>query len=336
MKYGILGTTGLKVSLIGFGGIPIQRCSKEEAVKTISRAQELGVNFIDTARGYTVSESYIGEALKGNRDKWIIASKSMARDRNSMDKDIETTLKNLNTDYIDLYQLHNVRTEEELNKVLDEEGAYRSLERAKEKGLIGHIGITSHSVDALELALDTGKFETIMYPYNIVETQARALFKRASGLGVGVIAMKPLAGGLLQDVLLALKFVLENQDISVAIPGMATVEELEANLKVFDNDMFLSEDEKIKVQKMAEELGSDFCRRCGYCQPCPAGIDMPSIFTFQAYKERYDLADWAEGRYFNLKKTAKDCAKCGECETKCPYNLPIRNMLEKVKEVFGG
>jgi predicted aldo/keto reductase-like oxidoreductase len=335
MKYGFLGTTGLKVSLIGFGGIPIQRGTVEEATEAISRAQDLGINFIDTARGYTVSENYIGEALKGKRDKWIIASKSMSRDKNSMDKDIDISLRNLKTDYIDLYQIHNVRTEEDFKRVLSEDGAYSSLERAKEQGKIGHIGITSHSIDILELALDTGKFETIMYPYNIVETQGKELFKRASGLSVGVIAMKPLAGGLLQDVSLALKFVLENQDVSTVIPGMATIEEVEANVKAL-NGIMLSEDEKVEIQKMAKELGIDFCRRCGYCQPCPQGVDIPSIFTLEAYKQRYNLGSWAESRYFDLKKTSKDCIKCGVCETRCPYDLPIRSMLERIKEIFGG
>jgi predicted aldo/keto reductase-like oxidoreductase len=342
MKYGALGSTGLRVSLIGFGGIPIQRGTAKEAKEAIIRAEKLGVNFIDTARGYTVSEKYIGEALKGRRDKWVIATKSMARDKCSMDKDIDISMENLKTDYIDLYQLHNIRTEEELNKVFCEDGAYKSLEEAKAQGRIGHIGITSHSIDILELALDNGNFETIMYPYNIVETQATELFRRASGLGVGVIAMKPLAGGLIQDASLALKFVLENQHISIAIPGMASVEEVECNVSVTKEEIIfseeeasrLSEEETIKVAQMAKELGSDFCRRCSYCQPCPQGIDIPSIFTFEAYKRRYNLGDWAKERYFSLAKNASDCIKCGTCETRCPYNLPIRNMLDRAKEAF--
>lgn len=342
MKYATLGGTGLKVSLIGFGGIPIQRDTETEAIRTIARAEKLGINFIDTARGYTVSEKFIGEALKSRRNKWIIATKSMARDKDLMERDINISMENLNTDYIDLYQLHNIKTEKELEKVLSEDGAYQALKEAKEDGRIGHIGITSHSLDTLELALGTGKFQTIMYPYNIVETQARELFKRASGLGIGVIAMKPLAGGLLQDPLLALKFVLENQHVSIAIPGMGTVEEVEANASVTREEFWfsegeasrLSEEETIKVTKMAEQLGVDFCRRCGYCQPCPQGIDIPSIFNFEAYKSRYNLASWAEERYFSMNKNAEDCVKCGICETKCPYNLPIRDMLERARTVF--
>lgn len=334
MKYKELGKTGLKVSVVGFGGIPIQRINNDEAKDVIIFAEEKGINFIDTARGYTVSEEYIGKSLEGRRDKWIIATKSMARDKQSMIKDVNQSLTNLKTEYIDLYQLHNVKTMDEYNKVLGEDGAYSALKEFKDQGKIGHIGITSHSLDMLKIAIESGKFETVMYPYNIIENQAEDLFKRANELGIGVIAMKPIAGGAFNQGILALKYILQNDNITCAIPGMGKIDEVEENSKICDEDIVLTESDNLEIKAIRETMGTEFCRRCGYCAPCPKGIDIPNIFIFQAYKERYNLAEWAEGRYSSLKATAKDCIECGSCEEKCPYNLPIRKMLKKARKVF--
>jgi predicted aldo/keto reductase-like oxidoreductase len=334
MEYRILGKSGLKVSVIGFGGIPVQRISKEEAIKVIDRAEALGINFIDTARGYGISEMFIGEALMGKREKWIIASKTMARDKETMKAEIDISLNNLKTEYIDLYQLHNVRTMEDYEKIFCEDGAYAALEEAKAVEKIRHIGITSHSLDLLKIAVESGKFETIMYPYNIVEDQAYELFKRANELNIGIIAMKPMAGGALTDGTIAMKFILENKSITTAIPGMASIGEVEENTKVGSNFVPLTDEEREKALKDASELGDEFCRRCGYCAPCPKGIDIPTMFVIRGYKERYDLATWAEERYHSMKNTAKDCIECGACEKKCPYNLPIRKMLKEVRKTF--
>lgn len=334
MNYNELGSTGLKVSVIGFGGIPLQRVDKNEAKEIIIKAEENGINFIDTARGYSISEEYIGEVLEGRRDKWIIATKSMARDKESMINDVKISLKNLKTEYIDIYQFHNIKTMEEYQRILSENGAYSALQQFKEDGKIGHIGITSHSLDMLKIAIESGKFETVMYPYNIVEKQAEDLFIRAKELNIGIIAMKPMAGGALIDGSLALKYILQNDNITCAIPGMATIEEVEENSKVGSCVSVLTEDEMSKIKDIAAELGTEFCRRCSYCAPCPKGIDIPSIFLLQGYKERYNLAEWAESRYSTLKATAQDCIECGNCEQKCPYDLPIRKMLKKTKETF--
>lgn len=334
MEYRILGKSGLRVSVIGFGGIPVQRISQQEAMKVINRAEELGINFIDTARGYGISEIFIGEALMGKREKWIIASKTMARDKETMKTEIDISLNNLKTEYIDLYQLHNVRTMEDYEKIFREDGAYAALEEAKAMEKIRHIGITSHSLDLLRIAVESGKFETIMYPYNIVEDQAYELFKRANELNIGIIAMKPMAGGALTDGTIAMKFILENKSITTAIPGMASIMEVEENSRVGSNFVALTDEERKKALKDARELGDEFCRRCGYCAPCPKGIDIPTMFVIRGYKERYDLATWAEERYHSMKNTAKDCIECGACEKKCPYNLPIRKMLKEVRKTF--
>ena len=334
MEYKALGKTGLKVSKVGFGGIPVQRINGEETRKVVLKAEELGINFLDSARAYTVSEEYIGAALEGRRDKWIIATKSPAKDYAGMGKDIEISLANFKTDFIDLYQLHNVKTPEEYQRVMSEDGAYKALLDAKKAGKIGHIGMTTHSLDMLRIYIESGKFETVMFPYNIVETQAFDLFQRAKELNVGVIAMKPLAGGALEDGTMAMKFILENDSISIAIPGMATIAEVEENAAVANNFVPLTFEEREKALMIAKALGNNFCRRCNYCAPCPQGIDIPSCFLFQGYRDRYDLKAWSESRYFSLSKRAKDCVKCGACETRCPYNLPIREMLKKVRKSF--
>ncbi|MBC8061456.1 MAG: aldo/keto reductase [Clostridiaceae bacterium] len=334
MEFKALGKSNLRVSVIGFGGIPIQRVNLIEVKELLLKAQEKGINFIDSARGYSVSEEYIGEALVGKRENWILASKSMARDKTSMERDLKISLKNFRTGYIDLYQLHNIKTEEELKLVLSENGAYSALLEAKEKGEIGHIGITSHSIDLLKIAIETGYFETIMYPYNIVENQAEELFSRAHQLNIGVIAMKPMAGGAIIDGKLALKYILKNPSVTMAIPGMATLEEVEENTSIVGDNSSLSQEEIERINKISEELTGNFCRRCGYCGPCKQKIDIPSMFLMSGYKNRYNLGTWAEERYFAQALRAKDCVECGVCEEKCPYGLPIMDMLKEVRVTF--
>ncbi len=335
MIYKQLGKTGLKVSVVGFGGIPVQRTDKDGAKEAIIKSEQLGINYIDTARGYTVSEEFIGYALEGRRKNWIIATKSMCRDFDSMEKDIQISLNNLRTDYIDLYQVHNIKDMQQYEAIFSENGAYKALLKAKEEGKIGHIGATFHSLEVLKVAIESGKFETVMYPYNIVENQAEDLFKRAKELDIGVIVMKPLAGGAITDGALALKYILNNENVSTVIPGMADLKEVEENATAGNDIKPLNDEEINKINGIKKQLGSEFCRRCGYCAPCTKGIDIPSVFLFAGYKERYNLEGWAEDRYNTLKATAKDCIKCGACEKRCPYNLPIIKMMEKAKVTFG-
>lgn len=335
MIYRRLGKTNLKVSGIGFGGIPIQRINSDEAKEVIIRAEELGINFIDTARGYTISEEFIGNALLGRRDKWIIATKSMARTKVDMEKDINISLKNLQTNYIDLYQIHNVKELETYKQILAPDGAVAALLEAKALGKIGHIGITAHTMDALKVAIESEVFETIMYPYNIIENQGEELFEKAKKLDIGIIAMKPLGGGAISNGKLAMKYIMKNENITLAIPGMANFKELEDNCAAINSESQLSAEELEECNKIAQELGQSFCRRCGYCAPCPKNIDIPYNFILRAYHENYDLQDWANERYKALSGHAGDCEECGICEKKCPYDLPIRSMLKEVKEALG-
>ena len=334
MEYRILGKTGLKISRMGFGGIPIQKIDEEGTRKLLHEMMEMGVNYIDSARGYTVSEQYIGYGLEGIRDKFVLATKSMSRTKEAMAADIETSLGNFHTDYIDLYQVHNPGMEQ-LDQVIGEGGALEALMEAKAAGKIGHIGLTAHSTAVFERALGLDWVETIMFPYNIVEQQGAELIHKCAEKNIGFIDMKPLAGGAIEDATLALRYVCSNPDVTVVIPGMAEVRELEQNLAACSNTEPLTDEELKAMDKVREQLGTDFCRRCNYCAPCTVGINIPSVFLFAGYLQRYDLADWAKDRYSTLKVKASACIGCGKCEPRCPYHLPIREKLKKCAQDMG-
>lgn len=333
MEHKVLGKTGLKISQMGFGGIPIQRIDAEGTKKLMRRLVESGVNYIDTARAYTVSEEYLGYALEGIREKFVLATKSTARTKEAMAQDIDISLQKLNTDYIDLYQIHNP-SEAELAQVIAPGGALEALLEAKEAGKIGHIGITLHSAKLFAMAVEYDWVETVMFPYNIVETQGEELIRLCGERNIGFIAMKPLAGGAIDDATLALRFICQNPHVSVVIPGMAEEKELDQNLAAVGDPSPLTQQEQEKIRSIRDSLGTQFCRRCNYCQPCSAGISIYTMFLLEGYYNRYDLKDWATARYQKMDKTASDCIGCGICETRCPYNLPIREMLKKVETIF--
>ena len=335
MNYVTLGKTGLKASAISFGGIPIQRSDAANTMAVVDKLEEYGINYIDTARGYTVSEEYLGAALEGRRDKFILATKSMSRDKASMAQDVETSLKNLRTDHIDLYQLHNL-LEKDIERVLGPDGAYEALAEAKAAGKVGHIGVTCHSADAMKILVEryADKLETVMFPFNIVEDQGRDVLLLAREKGMGTIAMKPLAGGNLEDWNLALRYIAASGVMDISIPGMGSPEEVERNAAV-DLTAPLTQEELDRCAAIRKKLGTQFCRRCGYCAPCPNGIDIPQNFLLANYARKYGLAGWAQERYKAMPYHAGSCVMCGACEKRCPYNLPIRDMLEDVAKVFG-
>lgn len=334
MEYITLGKTGLRISRMGFGGIPIQRVNAETTRELMERLAEKGINYIDTARGYTVSEQFLGEALEGMRDQFVLATKSMARTKEAMQKDIETSLANLRTDYIDLYQIHNPSADD-FERVCAPGGALEALQEAKTAGKIGHIGVTLHLAQLFERALELDWVETIMFPYNIVETQGEALMRRCTEKNIGFICMKPMAGGALDDATLAMRFIARNRDVTVVIPGMYAISEIDQNLAAMEDTSPLSEAELARIETIREALGTQFCRRCNYCQPCAAGINISGVFLMEGYLKRYGLGDWARTRYAGFERKASDCISCGACEARCPYQLPIREMLVRCKEAFG-
>lgn len=334
MEHITLGKTGLKISRLGFGGIPIQRVDAATTRELVQAMLEKGINYIDTARGYTVSESFLGEALEGCRDKFILATKSMARSKEAMAADIETSLKNLRTNYIDIYQVHNPNIEQ-LNQVIAEGGALEALMEAKKAGKIGHIGLTGHTMELFEKAVELDWVETFMFPYNIVETQGVELMHKCAEKNIGFIVMKPLAGGAIEDANLALRFICANPDVSVVIPGMYDLKEIDMNLEAVEDNAPLSETELSKIDEIRNQLGNNFCRRCNYCQPCTVGLNISGVFLFQGYLDRYGLGEWAKGRYSTMSVKASDCIECGACEPRCPYHLPIRQMLKDAAKKFG-
>lgn len=334
VKYVELGKTGLKISRLGFGGIPIQRTNVGEVKELMKQMSEKGINFIDTARGYTVSEAYIGEALEGIRDNFILATKSMSRTREAMEKDIEISLHNLRTDHIELYQIHNPSMEQ-LDTVVAPGGALEALMEARAAGKIGHLGLTAHSTEVFERALSLPWVETIMFPYNIVESQGAELIKECGRRRIGFIDMKPMAGGAIEDATLALRYIAANPDVTVLIPGMYSVDELTQNIAAVEDEAPLSADELEKMDAIRKELGTNFCRRCNYCAPCTVGINISGAFLFEGYLKRYGLQDWAKERYATMPVKAGACIECGVCESRCPYDLPIRQMLKRCAEAFG-
>ena len=335
MEYITLGKTGLRVSRMGFGGIPIQKVDASVTHALMERLAQRGVNYIDTARGYTVSEQFLGEALEGGlREKFVVATKSMSRTKEAMARDIDISLKNLRTDYIDLYQIHNPSLAE-LEQVIAPGGALEALMEAKAAGKIRHLGLTAHMAAVFERALELDWVETVMFPYNIVETQGEELMAKCREKNVGFICMKPMAGGALEDARLALRFIRQNENVSVVIPGMYDIREIDENLSAMEDISALTSDELAKIETIRRELGTQFCRRCNYCQPCTAGISISGIFVLEGYLQRYGLGDWAQKRYDALNKKAGDCVGCGACEKRCPYQLPIRQMLARCKQEFG-
>ena len=222
-----------------------------------------------------------------------------------------------------------------MEKVCAPGGALEALTAAKKAGKIGHIGITAHSLETFRMVLELPWVETIMFPYNIVEDQAKELIHACAEKNIGFIAMKPLAGGAIEDAVTALRCVCANPDVTVVIPGMADIAELNQNLAAVNDSSPLSVEEEAKMRAIRDALGTQFCRRCNYCQPCSAGISISSVFLFEGYLSRYGLADWARSRYATLAKKASECIGCGACESRCPYHLPIRSMLKEAAEKFG-
>jgi predicted aldo/keto reductase-like oxidoreductase len=334
LKEIVFGRTGLKVKSLGFGGIPIQRVSEEEAVDVVRRCYDLGLNYYDTARGYTTSEERIGKALEDVRDRVILATKSHQRTAEGIERELEISLRNLRTDHIDIYQLHNVQTEEQWSQVRAPRGALEAVQAAKEQGKINHISVTSHSPDLAVEMVKTGLFETVMIPYNYLTTKpADELLPTCKKLNVGTIIMKPFGGGAFSNANTALKYVLSNPDCDLVIPGMMSVAEVEENIGVWMGDHTLTDEERRLIERDRERLGDQFCRSCNYCQPCPQGIPISTILRTESQVLR--RMGWTESRVNSVKEAKEKletCIHCGECESRCPYDLPIQELLPKAMQ----
>jgi predicted aldo/keto reductase-like oxidoreductase len=328
-----LGRTGLMVSAIGFGGIPIQRLSDQEAVAVVRHCLDLGVTFLDTANGYTTSEERIGEAVSGRREGLVLATKTQARDAEGVAQHLALSLERLGVQTIDLYQFHCVSSDEEYNKVVSSGGPLETIREAQSAGQVRHIGLTSHSMDTALRAVRSGDFETIMFPFNFIANEAAGeLINLAKDMDVGFIAMKPLAGGALDNAPLAFKYLRQFPQI-LPIPGIERAEEMDEIVAIMEGPAEMTPDEEATLERLRRELGNRFCRRCGYCQPCPQGLSIQLMMIMDGLLKRMPLANLYSDLAETVDKT-EDCAECGECEDKCPYQLPIREMIKEHAEMF--
>lgn len=330
-----LGKTGMMVTRLGFGGIPIQRLNEEDAVKVVKRCLDLGINYYDTANGYTTSEERIGKAVKGRRKDVFIATKTFPGTPEIINNNLDLSLKRLGTDYIDLYQFHGVNDMKTVEGILEPEtGLMKVFEAAKKAGKIRHIGVTSHQMDTARSLVKTGRFETLMFPFNFITNEpAKQLLPLCRENGVGFIVMKPLAGGMLDDATIAFKYLLQFKDV-VAIPGIEKVSEIEEIASIYEGPARLTAAERKKMKEMVDELGTRFCRRCDYCQPCQQGIPISMVMTFPTFVKRLPPDWYLRGFITEGMAKAAGCTECGECEARCPFGLPIREMLKENYDLY--
>ena len=325
----VIGKTGLEAYRLGFGGIPIQRVDENQAVETVLHAVESGVDFIDTSRAYTTSEGRIGKALKQTNKKVILASKSPNRTLEGAREDLETSLKELQVGYIDLYQCHFVNDNDAYDQVISKGGALEGLIKAKEEGLIGHIGLTSHSLDLLERVIEEGLFETIMACFSFLEPAAKEkVIPKALERNMGIIAMKSLSGGVIENSGLALKYALSHEGI-VIIPGVESKNLFDRNWEVFQGDWKLSESERKEIEEISKSHEKTFCRRCDYCQPCTEEIPIQQILGLRSMVRRMGEGLLQRPYIKDGIEKAKNCSECGECMERCPYELPIPDLIKE-------
>ncbi|MHC4608075.1 MAG: aldo/keto reductase [Planctomycetota bacterium] len=338
MRTTTLGKTGLEVSAVGFGGIPIQRVSDGEAVRCIHRAMEVGVTFIDTAAGYGDSEHKIGLAIEGRRDGLVLATKSAKRTGEEIRKQLDQSLRSMRTDFVDLFQFHMVNDREVWGKI-KKDGALDVVLEAREKGQVRHIGVTCHHLEGAIDLVEEPLFETLQFPFNLVTREpADLLIHKVRGLNLGFIVMKPLCGGQYTDANLAFKFLNGFPDL-VPIPGIEKPEEIEEIAGIVASGAILEGAELERAEKIAADLGKLFCRRCGYCMPCPEGIPVQTCMIFESFVKRTTLEDIRNGVGRTILEKAPECTECRECEEKCPYDLPttetVKQSLALARKVLG-
>ena len=327
----ILGKTGITVCRNGFGALPIQRIGKEDAAYLVRKAYENGVNFFDTARVYTDSEEKLGYATSSFRDKIYIATKTAAKNGEDLKKDLETSLSLLKTDYIDIYQFHNPPF---CPKPGDGTGLYEAMLEAKKEGKIRHIGITNHRLGVAKEAIESGLYETLQFPFSYISGEKEMeLLSMCRERGMGFIAMKGLAGGLLNNSRVCYAFMSQFDNV-LPIWGVQRERELDEWLSYNDNPPVMDEEVKSIIEKDRKELSGDFCRGCGYCMPCPMGIQISEcarmIQMIRRSPSQGQLGAEAQAMMANIH----NCVKCGKCMDKCPYSLPIPTLLEKNLEDY--
>ena len=326
-----LGNTGITVCKNGFGALPIQRISTEDAVYLLRKAYKAGFTYFDTARDYTDSEEKIGEAFDGIRDKIYIATKTHATDVKTFWENLETSLKNLRTDYIDVYQFHNPPF---CPKPSDGSGVYEAMLEAKQKGMIKHIGITNHRLHVAQEAVASGLYETLQFPFSYVSgEQEIKLVEDCKKAGMGFVAMKGLSGGLLTDSRICYAFEAQFDNV-IPIWGIQKESELDEWISYIENPPVLDEEMKKVMEADRKELAGDFCRSCGYCMPCTVGIQINQCARMIQLIRRCPSEGYLTPQSKEMMMKIKDCINCGKCMKKCPYGLNIPALLKKNLEDY--
>lgn len=326
-----LGNTGIEVNRNGFGALPIQRVSDEEAVKLLRKAYNAGVRFFDTARFYSDSEHKVGLAFEGIRENVYIATKTGCNTPEEFREQLETSLENLKTDYIDLYQFHNPAF---CPKKDDGTGLYEEMLLAKEKKLIRHIGITNHRLAVAKEAISSGLYETLQFPFSYLASEKELeLVKECKEHNMGFIAMKALAGGLITDSRAAYAYISQFDNV-LPIWGVQKEKELDEFLSFIDNPPVLDDEILSFIGSERKELAGDFCRGCGYCMPCPKGIEINNCARMSLMIRRAPIADQLLPETQEKMKKIEECISCGQCKKKCPYGLDTPSLLRKNYEDY--
>lgn len=326
-----LGSTGITVNKNGFGALPIQRIGDTDAVKLIQKAYTAGVDFFDTARFYTDSEKKLGLALKDVRDKVYIATKTAAETPEELKEQLEISLRNLQTDYIDLYQFHNPSF---CPKPGDGTGLYEAMLEAKAEGKIRHIGITNHRLAVANEAIDSGLYETLQFPFCYLATEKDIeLVQKCKEKNMGFIAMKALSGGLITNAKAAYAFEAFYENV-LPIWGIQREQELDEFLSFIDSPPEMTEEIKAFIEKDKKELSGDFCRGCGYCMPCPAGIEINNCARMSLLLRRSPSELQLTKEVQEKMKKIENCLHCNQCKSKCPYGLDTPKLLEKNYEDY--
>lgn len=336
MKTIVLGNTGIKTPQNAFGALPIQRISTYDAVKLLRRAYEGGMTFFDTARAYSDSEEKVGKAFEGMRDKIFLATKSTAKTPEQLKADLDTSLRLLKTDYIDIYQLHCVPV---CYRPGDGTGMYEAMLEARAQGKIRHISITTHKIGVAEEIVESGLYETLQYPLSYLASDRDIeLVKSCEKAGMGFIAMKGLSGGMLTNSEACMAFM--TQYNVLPIWGIQREKELDEWLSFFDRDISMTAELKAFIEKDRSELLTEFCRGCGYCMPCTVGITINQCARMSQMIRRAPSADWLSEHWVNEMMKIENCIDCGKCLKKCPYELNIppllRKNLEDYKNILSG
>ena len=332
MKQIRLGKTEIVTPQNAFGALPVQRVDMDTAVAILRRAYEGGMTFFDTARAYTDSEVKLGAAFGDNgiREKIFIASKTTAKTPEKLREDLDTTLRNLKTDHLDIYQLHCVP---QCYRPGDGTGMYEAMEEAKKAGKILHIGITAHKIGIAEEIVESGLYETLQFPFSYLATDRDiALVRACEKADMGFIAMKGLAGGLLTDTVACMAFM--SQFEVLPIWGIQRMEELKQWLAFFDKEAFMTDEVREFIEKDRQELLGEFCRGCGYCMPCEAGIEINQCARMSQLIRRSPSDQWLTQEWQYKMSKIENCVGCGKCMERCPYGLKIPALLRKNLEDY--